>query len=30
MTINLAPQARNVDAVGIGMYLLAAFLFALN
>ena len=30
MTTSLDRKPRNVDAVGIGMYLLAAFLFALN
>lgn len=30
MTAVGAPTARNVDAIGVGMYLLAAFLFALN
>ena len=30
MTTSFAPKPRNVDAIGIGMYLLAAFLFALN
>lgn len=30
MTALGSPTARKVDAVGIGMYLLAAFLFALN